>query len=173
MNNFFKMMMILIVMEARADIMEKITVESSAFRYGEAIPKKYTCDGANINPPLSWASHTLPVNCKSIVVICYDPDAPSGTFVHWVVFNIPATVTELPEKVSIASLGGIEGTNSYTKQQYDGPCPPKGMHHYYFHVYALDIDTLSLTKTATAQEVDSAMKDHIIMQGELMGTYAR
>jgi Raf kinase inhibitor-like YbhB/YbcL family protein len=145
-----------------------IQVSSSSFNQNSLIPKKYTCDGTDISPQLSWKG--LPPNTQSIVLIMDDPDAPIGTFTHWVVFNIPATVTELPEG---AKGIGVEGVNDFRRIGYGGPCPPRGSNHrYYFKLYALDT-MLPLKEGAKRGDVEKAMQKHILAQGEFMGRYGR
>lgn len=142
-----------------------LNVTSEAFNSRTYIPVKYTCDGADINPPL--VIENIPHKTKSLVLIVDDPDAPSGTFTHWIVWNI------LPSgKIKENSIAGNEGTNSFKKQHYGGPCPPSGTHHYVFKVYALD-ELLELDTTSTRKEVEKAMAAHIIGYGELVGLYKR
>jgi Raf kinase inhibitor-like YbhB/YbcL family protein len=145
-----------------------IRVTSTAFAEGETIPTKYTCDGENLSPPLAWTE--LPQGTRSQVIIADDPDAPMGTFVHWVLYNLPADLNSLPE----GSQGtGSEGVNSTRKNGYAGPCPPRGStHRYYFKLYALDT-TLVLNAGATKAEVEKSMQGHILAQGQLMGRYGR
>ena len=152
----------------------KINVTSSAFQQGQSIPAKYTCDGENISPPLKWSD--APAAMKSFALICDDPDAPMGTWVHWVVYSLPAATTELAEKTpTTESLpnGARQGMNDFKHVGYGGPCPPRGKsHRYFFKVYALDTE-LSLKPRAIKKELVKAMQGHIIAQGELMGTYQR
>ena len=150
-----------------------ITITSTAFTDGGMIPRDYTCDGRDISPPLAWAG--VPEGTKSLAMICDDPDAPVGTWVHWVLFNIPATVNELPQSMppdKVLENGARHGINDFRKFGYGGPCPPGGTHRYYFKVYALDIE---LTQEAglTKSELLKAMKDHILAEGQLMGRYKR
>lgn len=150
-----------------------IELTSPAFIQGEAIPAKYTCDGADISPPLQWQS--LPDGTESLALIMDDPDAPRGTWVHWVLYDIPAATGELPENVAPADTvpgGGSQGKSSWNRVGYGGPCPPSGAHRYFFKLYALDT-VLNLAAGATKEELLSAMEGHILAQGELMGTYAR
>lgn len=150
-----------------------IKIASSAFKEGEFIPAKYTCDGENISPPLRWEN--VPVNAKSIVLISDDPDAPAGIWVHWVVFNIPAQVKELQENVpakKILDNGAKQGLNNFRKIGYGGPCPPSGTHRYFFKIYALDTE-LQLNPGATKTQVLKAMENHVLGQGQLMGKYKR
>ena len=151
--------------------MKKITVTSTEFTQGGAIPSKYTCDGQNMNPPLSWEG--VPAEAKSLVLICDDPDAPKGTWIHWILVNIPSNVRSLPEDVELAELGSAhELTTSFGKPGYGGPCPPSGKHRYYFKLYALDKD-LSLSNQSTLEDLHAAMQGYIVAEGALMGTYSR
>jgi Raf kinase inhibitor-like YbhB/YbcL family protein len=150
-----------------------IRITSTAFKEGGTIPRKYTCDGSDISPPLAWSS--VPRGTKSLALICDDPDAPGKTWVHWVVFNIPADIEALPENVpdqKILSSGAKQGMSDFQKIGYGGPCPPGGTHRYYFKIYALDI---KLTSEAgiTKAELLKLMKGHILGQGQLMGRYKR
>jgi len=151
-----------------------IQLSTSAFTEGSSIPAKYTCDGDDISPPLKWSG--VPAGAKSLALICDDPDAPVGIWVHWVLYNIPSTVAELPEGVptsEVISGGARQGINDFKRIGYGGPCPPRGNpHRYYFKLYALDIE-LSLKPRATKKDVVSAMQGHILAEGQLMGTYKR
>lgn len=149
------------------------TLTSAAFAHEGMIPKQYTCDGADISPALAWTG--APDGAKSFALICDDPDAPMGTWVHWVLFNIPATIHELPEKVppdTTLKNGARHGFSSFKKPGYGGPCPPSGTHRYYFKLYALDA-LLNLPGKPTKEDVLKAMKGHILGQTELMGKYSR
>jgi hypothetical protein len=145
-----------------------LQVSSPAFSDNGSIPKKYTCDGQNVAPPLQWSG--IPAQAKSVAVICDDPDAPSGTFTHWVVYDIPASTHALPERASI----GKAGVNSFGKVGYGGPCPPKRdhAHHYHFHVYALDVDSVG-PAGLSKEDALAAMNGHILAEGDLVGTYRR
>ncbi len=157
-----------------------IKITSLAFADGEMIPRKYTCDGEGISPPLEWES--VPENAKSIVLISDDPDAPMGTWVHWVVYDMPSAIKELPENISTEKplLDDIERLNLFGKQGvhsggrigYGPPCPPSGTHRYFFKIYALDT-MLNLKPGASKKKVLKAMKGHIIADGQLMGRYKR
>ena len=152
-----------------------IRVTSPAFAQGGKIPAKYTCDGANISPELSWTG--VPDGTRSLALVCDDPDAPSGTWVHWVVFNLPATLKGLPEGITSALIegyGGVVGVNSFKKNTYGGPCPPRehGAHRYFFKLYALD-KKLELEDVATKSQVEDSMKGHVLGKGHLIGTYIR
>jgi len=146
---------------------------STAFKNGEVIPQKYTCEGADVSPALSWAE--APQGTKTLVLIVDDPDAPVGTWVHWVLFNLPATARALTEAVpkTATAVGGLQGRNDFQQIGYGGPCPPRGKpHRYFFKLYALDA-VLDLRPGATKRDVEAAMKGHIQANGELMGTYQR
>jgi Raf kinase inhibitor-like YbhB/YbcL family protein len=143
-------------------------LSSTAFKLGATIPRKYTCDGDNLSPPLAWEG--APPEAKSFALIMDDPDAPSGTFVHWVLYDIPPAFSELREGVK--GFGAL-GSNSYRKVSYNGPCPPQGpAHRYFFKVYALD-QLLKLHPGATRADVERAMQGHILEQAQLMGKYGR
>jgi Raf kinase inhibitor-like YbhB/YbcL family protein len=149
-------------------------IASSAFSNGETIPKKFTCDGTDLSPPLSWKER--PAATQSFALIADDPDAPVGVWVHWVLYNVPANMTELPEGVEkqerLAS-GATEGRNDFRRIGYGGPCPPPGKpHRYYFKLYALDTK-LALKAGATKAELEDAMKGHILGETEIMGRYGR
>ncbi len=150
-----------------------ISVSSSAFQEGGMIPAKYTCDGNDLSAPLKWTG--APEGTKSIAVICDDPDAPVGTWVHWVMWNIPPGVRELaegvPPKPELAD-GSRQGISDFGRPGYGGPCPPSGAHRYYFKVYALDT-TLDLPAGTRKADLLRAMKGHILAEGQLMGKYSR
>ena len=150
-----------------------ITITSSSFTEGGMIPKKHTCDAEDISPDLKWSG--VPKEAKSLTLICDDPDAPVGTWVHWVLFNIPADVTTLPAGVSpdaVLNNGAKHGKNDFRKLGYGGPCPPGGTHRYFFKIYALD--TLpSLESGSNKSQLLAAMKGHILAEGQLMGKYKR
>jgi Raf kinase inhibitor-like YbhB/YbcL family protein len=148
---------------------------STAFAEGAAIPAKHTCDEKDHSPPLKWSG--VPAEAKSLVLIADDPDAPVGTWVHWVLYDLPTTVSELPEnspKGQYLPSGGKQGLNDFKRLGYGGPCPPTGNpHRYFFKLYALD-RALDLKPGATKKDVERAMeKVHILGQGQLMGTYQR
>jgi len=152
-----------------------LTLTSPAFPTGGEIPRKYTCDGEDVSPPLEWGAP--PQGTQSLVLIMDDPDAPAGVWDHWLLYNLPADMRGLPEGASIAidpASGRISrlGTNSWGKQEYGGPCPPSGTHRYFFRLYALDT-TLNLAAGANKAQVLAAMAGHVLAQGELMGTYRR
>jgi Raf kinase inhibitor-like YbhB/YbcL family protein len=148
-------------------------LRSQAFKPGGMVPAKYTCDGADISPPLTWSDP--PAGTKSLALIMDDPDAPVGTWVHWVIWNIPATARGLEENVpKTASLpnGARQGTNDFKRLGYGGPCPPSGTHRYFFKLYALGT-TLSLPPETTKSVLEDAMRHHILAQSELIGKYSR
>jgi Raf kinase inhibitor-like YbhB/YbcL family protein len=148
-------------------------ITSTAFGEGEAIPVQYTCEGEDTSPPLSWSG--APAATKAYVLIVDDPDAPIGTWTHWVVINIPADVQELAASTTADSLptGALAGKNSGKSEGYHGPCPPPGpAHRYRFTLYALDAP-LPITKAVSRKDVDSAMSDHILAQSTLTGTFGR
>jgi Raf kinase inhibitor-like YbhB/YbcL family protein len=155
---------------------ENFTMEltSSAFTEGATIPKKHTADGADVSPPLQW--HGAPPTTKSFALICDDPDAPRGTWVHWVLFNLPADKPELPEGVPTTGKlagGAVQGKNDFGKLGYGGPSPPKGKpHRYFFKIYALDA-VLDLQEGTKKDQLEKSMAGHILAQGQLMGTYGR
>jgi Raf kinase inhibitor-like YbhB/YbcL family protein len=146
---------------------------SNAFKEGEFIPRKYTCDDINVSPPLEW--DRIPGKAKSLALICDDPDAPMGTWVHWVIYNIPVNINNLTENIpgdKVLETGALQGTNDFRKTGYGGPCPPGGTHRYYFKIYALDSE-LELNPGATKGELLHAMEGHILSDGKLMGKYSR
>ena len=151
----------------------RMSVTSPAFTNGGAMPKQYTCDGQNISPPLAWSG--VPNNAKALALICDDPDAPNQTWVHWVVYDLPASTAGLPENVPEQEKpvsGGKQGMNDFKKIGYGGPCPPSGTHRYYCRLYALDAET-SLAPGATKEQLVKAMEGHIVAQGQLIGMYKR
>ena len=150
-----------------------LTLSSPAFGQGQSIPAEHSCKGRNISPALAWTG--APANTASYALIVEDPDAPAGTFVHWVLYNVPAVSRGLSQGLShdpSFSDGAAQGRNSGNRQYYDGPCPPSGTHRYFFRLYALDV-RLELAPGATADQLRKAMQGHILAQGELMGTFAK
>ena len=148
-----------------------LNVSSTAFSAGKAIPKQYTGDGKDVSPPLKWTAGPKGTKCYALSV--EDPDAPRGTWWHWILANIPANVTELKEGASKGkTTQGIEGKNDFDKLGYNGPMPPRGQnHHYHFKVVALN-DQLKLSPGCTKEQYEAAIKGHITGQGVLVGTYA-
>lgn len=149
-------------------------ITSDAFGEGQHIPVKYTCKGENVSPELSWDD--VPDSAKTLALIVDDPDAPGMTWVHWVIYNIPATRHELPENISkttTLSDGTLQGKNSFSNIGYGGPCPPSGpAHHYHFKIYALDT-RLDAKSGLTKAELLATMRGHIMAQGELIGLFKR
>lgn len=147
-------------------------VSSAAFREGAAIPRKHTCDGADVSPPLSWSG--APAAARSFALLCDDPDAPGGNWCHWVFYDLPPGTHALPEGVpqGDAAAGGRQGTSDFQKVGYNGPCPPGGTHRYRFHVYALD-RVLGIAPRATRAQLLRAMRGHVLADGVLEGRYRR
>ncbi len=153
--------------------LEQMTLSSPDSAYGELIPPGFTCEGENTSPELNWEN--APENTAGFALICDDPDAPGGTWVHWVIYNIPAEANQLirgiPDKKTFEN-GTMNGSNSWPRIGYSGPCPPAGKpHRYYFKLYALD-KTLELEPGATKEQLLKAMNGHIIAEAEWMGTYS-
>lgn len=151
----------------------KLTLTSSAFAPGGMIPKKYSGEAENISPPLAWSE--VPGQTKSLALIVDDPDAPSGDWVHWVIYNMPATMREMPEDIGpderVAGIG-IQGRNDSRKIGWDGPYPPSGTHRYFFRFYALDTVLDDVPGLSKAQLL-KAMTGHVLVKAELMGRYKR
>jgi len=150
-----------------------IRVWSTAFEEDGIIPRQFTCDGEDISPPLSWDG--VPEQAQSLVLIADDPDAPTGTWVHWVIYDLPATMSNLSEHVpsqKVIRTIGRHGITDFGRVGYGGPCPPTGTHRYFFKLYALDT-RLNLEAGKTKSEVELAMQGHILAQGQLMGRYRR
>ena len=154
-----------------------LTLTSSAFADSGAIPKLYTCDGSDTSPPLEWSN--VPAGTQSLVLIIDDPDAPDPaapqrTWVHWVLYNLPANATGLKEAIASSELpkGTLEGLNDWKRTGYGGPCPPIGQHRYFHKLYALDTVLTDLA-TPTKAQLESAMETHVLEKVELIGTYQR
>lgn len=143
-----------------------LTVSSPSFKHNEMIPSKFTCEGSNINPEILIGN--VPATTRSLALILDDPDAPNGTFDHWIMWNIPADDRKIKEN----HAPGTEGKNGKGDSKYTGPCPPSGTHHYHFKVYALDTK-LDLKSGSTKQALENAMQGHILAQGELIGLYKK
>jgi Raf kinase inhibitor-like YbhB/YbcL family protein len=151
----------------------RLELESAGFRNGQPIPARYTADGRDVSPELSWGG--VPPETKSLALVCEDPDAPRGIWVHWVLYELPPGVAALPEGVpprESLTGGGTHGKNDFGKLGYGGPAPPSGTHRYFFRLYALDC-SLPLPPGATRAELLRAMEGHVLARGELMGTYSR
>ena len=145
-----------------------LQVTSPAFSNGTSIPTVYTCDGQDVAPPLEWSG--APKQTKSLAVICEDPDAPSGIFTHWVLYDVPPSAHGIGEHASI----GKAGVNDFGTKGFGGPCPPRrdSAHHYHFHVYALDLESLGPAGLSRHDAI-KAMRGHVLAEGELVGTYKR
>ncbi len=153
---------------------DQMQLTSTAFIEGAAIPAKHTCDAKNVSPPLKWSG--VPAGTKSLALIVDDPDAPAGTWVHWVLYDLPATTSELGEDVAKSQYvagGAKQGLNDFRHLGYGGPCPPPGKaHRYFFKLYALDA-VLDLKPGLTKKDLESAMEKHVLGRAQLMGTYQR
>ncbi len=152
----------------------KFNLSSPAFTDSGPIAQKYTCQGDDLSPELDWSD--APANTRSFALILEDPDAPGGTFTHWVLFDIPADQKQLAEGAGLDNTGGsigVSGGNSSGRIGYMGPCPPSGTHRYYFHLYALDAPSLNLKSGASRSDVESAMKSHVIGTADMMGRYEK
>jgi Raf kinase inhibitor-like YbhB/YbcL family protein len=147
-------------------------ITTTAFRDGSSIPKKFSCDGPDVSPALSWGDP--PAGTRSLAIIADDPDAPAGTWVHWVLYDLPADTRKLPEGVAKdreLPNGALQGRNDFGKIGYNGPCPPRGSEHrYFFKLYALDSRT-GLKAGATKSELERAMKGHVLAQAQLIGKF--
>jgi Raf kinase inhibitor-like YbhB/YbcL family protein len=157
--------------------MQGLTLTSPAFKHNGEIPRRYTCDGSDLSPPLTWSS--IPTGAKCLALIVDDPDAPDPaapkmTWVHWLLYNIPSTVMGLPEGVVSKALepGVLEGQNDWKRSEYGGPCPPVGRHRYFFKLYALDI-LLPDMNIPSKPRLEAAMVGYILDRAELIGTYRR
>ncbi|MGZ5003165.1 MAG: YbhB/YbcL family Raf kinase inhibitor-like protein [Chthoniobacterales bacterium] len=158
----------LIAIASRSLAADAISLSSVAFKSGEKIPEKFTCKGANVNPPLQFPG--VPAEARSLALIVDDPDAPSGLFTHWLVWNIDPTTRKIGEK-SVPS-GAVQGTNDFGKSGYGGPCPPSGTHRYFFRLIALD-QKLELKSGAKRSDLDKAIAGHIVARGDLMARFTR
>ena len=145
--------------------MKELIATSPSFENNSPIPTKHTCDGENVNPPIRIEG--LPEGTQSVVLIVDDPDAPMGTWDHWVVWNIPPA-----ERIEEDSIPGVEGINDFDRHSYGGPCPPSGTHRYYFKVYSVDVK-LSLKPDSRKKDVENAMMGHVLAKGALVGLYGR
>lgn len=155
----------------------QLSLTSGVFDSGGEIPSRYTCEGADVSPPLAWSG--VPSDTRSLVLIIDDPDAPDPraprmTWVHWVLYNLPPDTTGVPEGVAGAQLppGAAEGTNDWHRTGYGGPCPPIGRHRYFHKLYALDC-LLDGLKHPTKAQVETAMRGHVLAEGQLIGTYEK
>lgn len=150
-----------------------LKLTSPAFQSGSQVPSRFTCDGDNISPPLAWSG--VPPEARSLAMICRDPDAPSGDWYHWAVYDIPAGLTEIMERQAAGGAAMRQAINDFGKRGYGGPCPPHGhgRHHYHFTVYALDCEHLAVAENARCRQVEKAAKAHAIATAELIGMYER
>lgn len=151
----------------------KIDISSTAFKEGEAIPSRYSCDGDDISPPLAFSN--VPDGTASLALICDDPDAPMGIWVHWVLYNLPPQTRSLNEGMTKSERlpdGSIQGISDFKRPGYGGPCPPGGTHRYFFKIYALDT-MLSIEGKVTKEDLLKGMDGHILAEGSLMGRYSR
>lgn len=161
-----------ILADGKDNIVMSMSITSPSFVQGSEIPVRHTCDGLNTSPSITWAG--VPPGTKSLALIADDPDAPQMTWVHWVLYNIPATASGLPEDGSGKNLpaGTLQGTNDWHRTSYGGPCPPTGKHRYYFKLFALDCALPDL-KNPTKAALEKAMHGHVLEQASLMGVYQR
>ena len=174
------LIMVVVALVAPAEVLgqkaasSKIELKTTSFTPGGFIPKRFTCEAADVSPTLTWTDP--PLGTQSFAIIEDDPDAPSGTFVHWVVYDLPDAYRKLPEALSGNNQmpgGGRQGTNDFSRTGYNGPCPPPGRpHRYFIRLYAVDA-ILNLRPAATRKEVDAAMQGHILAQAELIGRFQR
>lgn len=152
-----------------------MSIASTAFEHNGTIPRLYTCEGRDISPPLNWTG--IPSGTQTLALIVDDPDAPDPaaprmTWVHWVLYNLPATLTGLPEAVQTLPAGALQGLNDWNHTGYGGPCPPIGRHRYFFRLYALDAQLPDL-KRPTKKALEQALKGHILAQAQWVGTYQK
>ena len=159
---------VLIIFVKEGPTMSELKLSSTAFQNNGFIPSQYTCDGRDINPPL--VVENVPAGTKSLALIVDDPDAPMGTWVHWVAWNLSPAIKEIKENDT--PKGSVPGLNDFQKKSYGGPCPPSGTHRYFFKLYALDT-ALDLPSGAKKADVEKAMKGHIISQAQVIGLYKR
>lgn len=161
-------------MNTETERVASLEVTSDAFQNGESIPRRFTCDGDDISPPLRWRG--APDGTRSFALICKDPDAPNGTFYHWGLYNLPPSITETPERYIPRDKGHIrQAFNDFQERRYGGPCPPPGhgRHRYFFAVYALDVEVLELPERTTCRELEDSVGPHTLGKGDIMGIYER
>lgn len=171
MNKVFSIFSLLLIFSGPSGVLAMpFTLKSSDFVNHGFIPQAFTCEGEDINPSLQWSAP--PEKTQSYVLIVADPDAPKGTWYHWVIYNIPANLRELATNLQQLPSSIKGGNNSWGKAVYQGPCPPQGQHRYVFTLYALD-QTLNLPSPASLQDLEQAMKDHIIGEAKLIGVYKK
>lgn len=150
-----------------------LNMTTTAFQSGGRIPHRFTCDGANHSPPLSWSG--APAAARSFAIVCSDPDAPGGTFYHWAIFDIPRDTAALAERTEGSGAGWHEALNDFGKKGYGGPCPPHGHgdHRYRFRLFALDTERLPLGRRPTCRDVERIASEHIVAEAEIVGLYSR
>jgi len=148
-----------------------LRLTSTAFRSGDKVPLRFTCEGAGVSPPLSWSG--APEKTRSFAILCSDPDAPGGTFYHWAVFDIPGSIAELAESGMVT--GAREAVNDFGEKGYGGPCPPRGhgTHHYHFRLFALDTENLPAGRRPSCHDVERISREHALAETELVGTLSR
>ena len=172
---FFFAVCIYVNIDATKDLQKKhdMILKSSAFKNKEYIPLQYTCDGKDMSPPLYWSD--APIKTKSFILFCVDQDAPSGEWVHWIVYDIPVHITSFAEGVDIQKYGAKNGETSWgeQKKEYHGPCPPSGEHRYFFTLYALDIEKIDIVSKPTKNAILDAIKTHILAEAQIVGLYHR
>jgi Raf kinase inhibitor-like YbhB/YbcL family protein len=158
-----------------AEVIMSLTLSSAAFSAGERIPAVHTCDGGDVSPPLAWTG--APAGVRSFAVVCTDPDAPVGTWYHWVIFDIPENITELGAGYAADARVGTtrQALNDFKRTGYGGPCPPRGhgVHRYHFRLMALDVDRIDASEPADARDVEREAERHLLDEAVLIGTYAR
>jgi Raf kinase inhibitor-like YbhB/YbcL family protein len=147
-----------------------LTVSSTSFSSGGAIPVDFTCDGVDRSPELTWSAP--PAGTRSFAIVADDPDAPAGTFTHWLAYGVNGDVRVIPEGADVSAMGGAVATNDFHHAAYSGPCPPRGeLHRYYFRVFALDV-VIDVSAAATRDAVDAALSGHVLAQGALVGVFS-
>ncbi len=167
---FLIIVLVPVIASVFAQEINNLKIQSPAFNNNEMIPRKYTCDGSDISPLLVWGG--VPKNTKSLAVICDDPDAPGKVWVHWVVYNLSPEIKTLEGGISMSANVLLQGINDFKKIGYCGPCPPSGIHRYFFKLYALDIK-VPLSAGATKDQLLAIMKEHILAEAQLIGKYKR
>lgn len=165
---FYPKLIMSICLMVNLSNLHALSLGSPAFQNQSNIPQKYACDGLDMSPPLFWRNS--PAGTKSYVLLIDDADAPNGTWVHWLVFNIPSHIMQLPEGAKLPDEA-LVGINSWGQHQYGGPCPPSGTHHYIVHLYALNT-TLSINSSVHASDIQNAMQNHILAETSLIGLYS-
>lgn len=168
-QGIFALLSLGIITSAWVENIMALELQSTAFQQSGNIPPIYTCDGRDVSPPISWLD--VPKGTKSLILIMDDPDAPMGTWDHWLIYNIPPSVASLNENLNTLPTGASFGKNSWNKENYGGPCPPNGEHRYFFKLYA--IDTILTESGMTKAQIEQAIKGHVLAQAELVAKYQR